>query len=273
MKFSVLMSIYKNERPIYFDKAMQSIWDKQVLKPDEIILVIDGSLTDELELVLSSWINKLDNVLVIVPLKKNLGLGKALNFGLRECSYDFIARMDTDDIALSNRFEKQLKFFENNDVDIIGSYCIEIDELENKRRIRKMPLSHQDIYDNLFANPFIHPSMMFKKSIIEKVGGYDSNLKRRQDYDLWFRCAKENAKFANIGEPLLLYRFTDTTHNKQTFKLMLSQAKIGYIGVKLLNQPYWKALACYIPVFRSLLPNKVQHLIYMILKNFDPRQK
>lgn len=273
MKFSVLMSIYHKENSEYFDRTMQSIWNEQSVKPDEIVLVQDGKLTDDLYIIIEKWKIILGDILKIIPLKQNVGLGNALNIGLKECSYDLVARMDTDDICMPNRFEKQINFFENNDVDIIGSYCIEIDEDENRENLRKMPLNHQDIYDNLFTNPFIHPSMMFKKSIIEKVSGYDKILTRRQDYDLWFKCAKAGAKFANIDEPLLLYRFTNDTHKKQNLNLMLSQAKIGYKGVKLLNQQYWKAIACYVPVVRSLLPNKIQHIIYKVLKKFDPRQK
>lgn len=273
MKFSVLMSIYYKEKPEYFNRAMQSIWNEQSVKPNEIVLVQDGKLTDELYDLIDEWKSKLDEVLKIVPLEQNVGLGNALNIGLKECSYELVARMDTDDICMPGRFEKQIRFFENHDVDIIGSYCIEIDEDNNRGNLRKMPVNHQDIYNNLFTNPFIHPSMMFKKSIIEKVGGYDKTLTRRQDYDLWFKCSKAGAKFANIDESLLLYRFTNDTHKKQNLNLMLSQAKIGFKGVRLLNQPYWKAIACYVPVVRSLLPNKIQHLVYRLLKKFDPRQK
>ena len=273
MNFSVLMSIYHKEKPEYFDRAMQSIWDEQTIKPNEIVLVQDGKLTDDLYKVIEEWKIILDDILKIVPLEQNVGLGNALNIGLKECSSDLVARMDTDDICMPDRFEKQIRFFEDNDVDIVGSYCIEVDEDENRGSLRKMPLTHQDIYNNLFACPLIHPTVMFKKSIIEKVDGYDKALTRRQDYDLWFRCAKAGVKFANIDEPLLLYRFTNDTHKKQNLNLMLSQAKIGFMGVRLLNQPYWKSVACYVPVVRSLLPNKIQHLVYKILKRFDPRQK
>lgn len=273
MKFSVLMSIYYKEKPEYFHRTMQSIWDEQSVKPDEIVLVQDGKLTDELYDLIGKRKYKLGEVLKIVPLEQNVGLGNALNMGLKECSYELVARMDTDDICMRDRFEKQIGFFENNDVDIVGSYCVEVDEEDNRGSLRKMPLTHNDIYDNLFTCPLIHPTVMFKKSVIEKVGGYNKTLTRRQDYDLWFRCAKVGAKFANIDEALLLYRFTNDTHKKQNLNLMLSQAKIGYEGVRLLNQPYWKALACYVPVLRSLLPNKIQHIVYKVLKKFDPRQK
>lgn len=273
MKISVLMSIYKNEKLDYFDNCMKSIWYEQILKPDEIVLVQDGPLNEELYKSIYEWKNKLGDTLKILPLEKNVGLGNALNIGLKECSNELIARMDTDDISLPERFKIQLEYFEKNNVDVLGTYCIEIDENNNQGKLRKMPANHKNIYDNLFTNPFIHPTIMIKKSLLEKIGGYDKTLSRRQDYDLWFKCAKFGANLKNIEKPLIFYRFTNDTHKKQNFKLMLSQAKIGYKGVRLLNQPYWKAIACYVPVIRSLLPNKLQHIIYKVLKKFDPRQK
>lgn len=273
MKISVLMSIYKNEKLDYFDNCMKSIWDEQILKPDEIVLVQDGPLNEDLYQSINKWKNKIGNVFKTISLEKNVGLGNALNIGLEECSNELIARMDTDDVSLPERFKTQLEYFEKNTVDVLGSYCIEIDKDGNQGKLRKMPINHKNIYDNLFTNPFIHPTIMIKRSLLKEIGGYDKTLSRRQDYDLWFKCAKFGANLKNIEKPLILYRFTNDTHKKQNFKAMLSQAKIGYKGVKLLNQPYWKAFACYIPLLRSLLPNKLQHFVYNLLKNFDPRQK
>ena len=273
MKFSVLMSIYHKEKPEYFKKSLESIWDNQSVKPNEIIIVKDGKLTKELDSIIDTMKSALGDILKVVPLKNNVGLAKALNIGIKHCSCDYIARMDTDDISMPERFEKQIETFINNDkLDICGSYAILIDENGIKGDIRKMPVTHEKIYENLFACPFIHPSVMFKKSSIESIGGYNKNLTRRQDYDLWFKCAKNNMQFLNIDEALILYRFTSDTHKRQTFKLMLNQSIIGYKGVLLIRQPYWKALACFIPLIRSLLPNKIQHYIYILMKKLDPRQ-
>lgn len=273
MKFSVLISIYKEESVDYFNSAMESIWDNQLLKPNEIVLVQDGKLTKSLYSSINEWKMKLDNILKIISLDHNVGLGNALNIGLKECSYELVARMDTDDISSSERFKKQVDcFYTDNTLDIIGSFARLIDENGELGDIRRMPIEHESIYDNLFACPFIHPSVMFKKSSIQDVGGYSENLKRRQDYDLWFKCAKANMHFLNIAEPLILYRFTSSTHNRQTFKLMVQQSLIGYRGVHSIGQPYWKALACFVPLIRSLLPIKIQHYFYGIMKKVDPRQ-
>ena len=118
MSFSVLMSIYSKENARYFDRAMTSIWDEQTVKPSEIILVEDGKLTDDLYSSISQWKEKIGSTFRTIPLKKNCGLGMALNIGLKECSYDLIARMDTDDIARFDRFERQLSIFTNTNIDV-----------------------------------------------------------------------------------------------------------------------------------------------------------
>ena len=132
MKFTVLMSIYNKEKPEYFNQCMQSIWDGQILKPSEIVLVQDGPLTDLLNQAVEKWKEKLGDNFKIIPLEKNVGLGKALNVGLSNCSNDLIARMDTDDICLPNRFKDQIDYMLNNpDVDVAGTWTAEIDENNN----------------------------------------------------------------------------------------------------------------------------------------------
>jgi glycosyltransferase involved in cell wall biosynthesis len=126
MNFSVLLSVYKKENPSYLKQALTSIWDEQTLKPDQIVLVKDGALTLELDNVINEWLKKLGSLLTIVELPKNVGLGTALIEGLKYCKYDIVARMDTDDISLPQRFEKQIAFFEQNkDSVIVGSSILE----------------------------------------------------------------------------------------------------------------------------------------------------
>jgi len=208
MRFSVLMSIYYKEKPEYFNRAMQSIWDEQTIKPDEIVLVQDGKLTEELYEIIDKWKNKLDNILKVIPLEENLGLGNALNEGIKHCSYELIARMDADDIALPHRFEKQLQVFENSEIDVCSSWVGEFDNDEKKiLSYRKVPEYHDDIIK--FAKkrtPINHPAVMYKKSVVEKVGGYNKNLRWLQDYHLWARMILNGAKFYNIQESLVNMR-------------------------------------------------------------------
>ena len=108
--FSVLLSIYHRESVDYFDKCMKSIWDRQTLKPSEIVLVVDGWLPESLDAKIVFWKEKLGHVLNIIVLEKNVGTGAAKNVGVSSCSYNYIAVMDTDDISMPDRFQKQVDF-------------------------------------------------------------------------------------------------------------------------------------------------------------------
>jgi glycosyltransferase involved in cell wall biosynthesis len=207
MNFSVLMSIYFKEKPEYFDRAMQSIWDEQTVKPNEIILVQDGELTEDLYKVIANWQDKLQDVLKTIPLKENVGLGDALNEGIKHCSMDLIARMDTDDIAISRRFEKQLKIFENNSIDISSGWVSEFESDEKQIvSFRKLPENHDEIVEYAKRrSPLNHPAVMYKKSAVEKAGGYQKMM-WFEDYYLWARMLLNGSKFHNIQEPLVNMR-------------------------------------------------------------------
>lgn len=239
MKFSVLMSIYHKEKPEYFNRAMISIWDEQTIKPDEIVLVQDGPLTDELYKSIDAWKTKLSDVFKTIALDENVGLGDALNIGIKECSHELIARMDTDDISLPNRFEKQLKVFENSDIDICSSWVSEFDKDEKQiLSYRKLPKKHDEIVS--FAKkrcPINHPAVMYKKSIVEKAGSY-GKFRFAQDYHLWARMIVNAAKFHNIQEPLVhmragygqLERRSGFTYAKNELNLLKEFKKIGFLN-------------------------------------------
>jgi len=207
MNFSILMSIYHKEKPQYFDRAMQSIWDEQSTKPHEIVLVQDGKLTDDLYIIIQKWKNKLTDVLKVISLEQNIGLGDALNKGIKHCSYELIARMDTDDIALPDRFEKQLKIFEDSDIDICSSWVSEFDSDEKEIvSYRKVPENHDEIVNYFkMRNAINHPAVMYKKSVAEKAGGY-KKMMWFEDYYLWTRMILNGAKFYNIQESLVNMR-------------------------------------------------------------------
>src|SRR5690606_29608389 len=258
MTLSVLMCLFKNDSAKHFSLAMDSLWCKQSLKPTQIVLVLDGPLSDELYAEVKLWGEQLVDVIKLIELPENRGLGAALNIGLRHCSNEYVARMDADDIAYPDRFLTQIKFLtENTDIDIVGSYATEVDWNGSTGALRKMPLLHKNIVENLWACPFIHPSVMFRTAKIIAVGNYEPTLRRRQDYELWFRCAYAGLKFANIGQPLLYYRFNQYSHKKQPLALAWEQAKIGYTGSSKLEMPFWKRFACFVPFFRALLPSKI----------------
>jgi glycosyltransferase involved in cell wall biosynthesis len=207
MKFSVLISIYHKEKAEYFNRAMLSIWDEQTIKPNEIILVQDGKLTDELYNIIKIWKDKLGDIFKTILLKENVGLGDALNIGLDKCNYELVARMDTDDISMPERFEKQLQIFKDSNIDICSSWVSEFDNDENQIiSYRKLPEIHKDIVSYMKKrNAINHPAVMYKKSAVLKAGGY-KHMMWFEDYYLWCRMVLSNAEFYNIQEPLVNMR-------------------------------------------------------------------
>lgn len=271
MSFSCLISCYKNDDPIQLSKCLDSLLD-QTLKADEIVFVKDGPLNNNLENILKNYSNKLPFKFIELP--NNLGLGNALNIGLLKCENEIVFRMDTDDICLPNRFEKQYKFMLNNpDIDIVGAWAYDIDKNDEIIGERKYPCSHVEIFKLLWANPLIHPLIGYKKNKIIEIGSYDIKLKRKQDYELWIRSAYNGLKFANVDDFLLKYRFTDTYYKKNSTKLALEQALLGYNGSKMLRLPVFTRLAVFVPVLRSILPKSIIEPAHKLMSKFDPRKK
>lgn len=236
-KFSVLLSLYYKEDPKSLEDSLNSIIN-QSLPASEIVLVKDGPLTEELEQVLDFFSNKNIN-LKIVPLSKNQGLGKALNEGLKYCSYNLIARMDTDDIAKPERFEKQINFFlKNPNIDICSSWIEEFDGTpENILAIKKLPELHNEIAKYAKHRcPINHPTVMYKKEAVLKAGGYSGFP---EDYCLWVKMLMNGAKFYNIQESLLYFRFSNDvikrrggwSYAKADIKSQYSFYKMGFISI------------------------------------------
>ena len=205
-KFSVLMSLYKGEKPEFLRASLDSILS-QTLLPNEILLVKDGLLTHELEKVLSEYTNK-SNIFRFLSFEENRGLGLALRDGVLACSYEYIARMDTDDIAKSDRFEKQLMYLgKHPEIAMVGSWVTEFstDPLKPDT-FTKLPCDHIEIVK--FAkqrNPFRHMTVIYKKSSVLDSGNY-RNFLWFEDYDLWVRMIQKGYKMANIPEVLVNVR-------------------------------------------------------------------
>ncbi len=206
MDFSVLMSVYIKEQPAYLDEALRSIFE-QTLPPDEVVVVKDGLLTDELEQVLNSYEKEKGN-LKIVSLPDNVGLGKALHIGMGYCKNEIIARMDSDDICKSNRFEVQINFMKSHpEISVVGTWVEEFSESKDQiESVRQLPLEHEKLLKFMkWRNPFNHMTVMFRKKDVECVGGYQP-FYLLEDYYLWNRMANGGFQFANIGESLLWAR-------------------------------------------------------------------
>lgn len=207
MQFSVLMSVYYKEKAEYLKLSLESII-KQTLKPNEIILVQDGNLTKELYTVIESYIQKYPDVFKTYALKENQGLGKALNYGLQKCSYEIIARMDTDDIAENNRFELQIKALKNDsELALCGGQIAEFTDDPNEiTSYRQVPIKHKEICKFVKKrNPFNHMTVMFKKHVVQNVGGYQ-HMPYFEDYWLWARMLNAGYKTENIDAVLVKVR-------------------------------------------------------------------
>ncbi len=207
MQFSVLISVYRKENPLFLDKALESIED-QTLLANEIVLVKDGLLTSDLDRVIAHRIEQSEIVYKIIELKENVGLGRALNEGLHHCSYAWAARMDSDDVSLPERFEKQFDYLRKHPgIDILGSWICEFDEVpDNYKYERRVPVSHKDIAKFAkYRNPMNHMTVLFRKKAIEEVGGY-LPMNGFEDYFLWMRMLAQGKTFANHPEVLVAAR-------------------------------------------------------------------
>ena len=264
LKFSVLLSLYHKEKPHYLRQSLDSIFH-QTLLPSEVILVKDGPLTKELDAIVQEYTARFP-ALEVVPLARNQGLGRALNEGLKHCSCDFIARMDTDDMAKPNRFERQIKIFqEHSDLDVVGAWIEEFEgNTTNVISIRRPPENHQDIVCYAKSrNPMNHPVVMFKKKAVMAVGGY-RHFYLFEDYYLWVRMLMNGAKFYNIQESLLSFRFSsDMFKRRGGWKYAMSEyyfqsyiRKIGYISYSRF------AKNIMIRFVARIFPNSVRAILY-----------
>lgn len=267
IKFSVLLSVYKKEKACYLREALKSIYTNQSIKPSEIILVEDGPLTAELYKEIETQKNTLGNILKIIKLDKNSGLGLALQKGILACSNEIIARMDTDDISCYDRFEKQINFLINNpDVDVLGGYMKEfIGDINNVICIKDAPVNNIEKYMK-FRDPVNHPTVILKKSKVLEAGNYQEILLNEDSY-LWRRMLVCGSKFANIPEPLLYFRTSDDTYKRRGgWKYVkaewLLQKKYKELGLISWIE-FWENII--LKTIVRIMPNFTRKLIYLKL--------
>ena len=238
-KISVLMSVYKNDIAQNVKTAVESIIN-QTYRPSQVVIVVDGPVPDETTKTLEE-LKELYSEVEIYPLEQNVGLGNALKDGMTHCVNEIVARMDSDDIAVEDRFEKQIKKFEEDcELSIVGSNIAEfIGDKDNVVSIRSVPEKHEDICKYLKKRcPFNHMTVMFKKSEVEKAGGYLHWFYNEDSY-LWARMYLAGCKFANIPENLVYARINEATFQRRggykyykserdLFKFMYKNRIIGW---------------------------------------------
>ena len=205
VNYSVLMSVYFKEQPNNLRQAMESM-RCQTVPTNDFILVCDGPLTDELNAVINEEQKKFGPVLHVFRLEKNGGLGNALNEGLKICKNDLVARMDSDDISRPYRCEKQMKLFERYpDISLSSGTVSEfVTDPAHPTGKREVPITDEEI--RIYSrkrNPMNHPCVMFKKSAVEKAGGYRETFHLFEDYSLWVRMLMKGYKARNTREVFL----------------------------------------------------------------------
>lgn len=237
---SIIMSVYNKEIPQYLDKSIKSIWDAQIMKPDEIILIEDGPLSDELENIIKKWKEKIKDKMKIIKFHKNMGLGIAMNTALKHAKNNIIARMDSDDIALPARLLKQIDTMNKKNCDVCSTWVAEFKNDENKTyAIKKVPINNNEIRKYAKRrNPINHPAVMFRKEAILNAGGYQ-NMPYFEDYYLWIRVIKMGYEIYNMPEVLLkmrsginmITRRSGANYIKYEMEFIQSAYRIGYFNI------------------------------------------
>ena len=262
---SVLMSIYNKEKPEFLIDCFESLL-KQTVKADEWVIVEDGPLTKELYDILDHYQFENPGLIKRIPLACNRGLGLALREGLPNCKNELVARMDTDDIAREDRFEKQLlKFTQYPSLDICGS---NIDEFENTPdnivAHRIVPSTHEEIVKyQKRRDAFNHVTVMFKKSAVLKAGNYES-CPLMEDTYLWARMIINDAQCCNIDEPLVCVRIGSEMYERRGgwdyFKKYSAGKKMVYQTGYISKFDYYLTLT--IQLIVSLLPRSLRGWLF-----------
>jgi glycosyltransferase involved in cell wall biosynthesis len=195
---SVVLPVYNGEK--YLSKAIDSIL-AQTFSDFEMIIIDDGSTDGSLRLLREY--QKRDARIRLIS-RENRNLATTLNESIDIAHGEWVARMDQDDIALPQRFERQLRWLEKTGADITGSWAKHFGSWD--RRICRRYQSDDAIkMDMLFKSPFVHPTVMMRTKLV-KQERYDKRFEGAEDYDLWVRAAQAGWKMSNVPEVLLLYR-------------------------------------------------------------------
>lgn len=236
---AIAMSVYIEDDLFFLKAAINSLLN-QTYKNITIFIAIDGQLKTEVQDYLNE-LNKQGKVLLLFN-DKNKGLATRLNQlidSIMESNrFDFIARMDADDVCMKNRIAVQVNFLQNQqDISVVGSDVMEIDESGNKLFYKRMESDHSTIITKLIKKcPFNHPTVMFRSNIFEMGSNrYKEELLNTQDYYLWVDLLCQNFKFANINEPLLHFRINNSFHQRRGMKKAMNDFKARVYAMRKLN--------------------------------------
>lgn len=230
---SVLMSVYHSEKAEYLNRSLQSVWDDQSLKPNQIVLIEDGPLGTELHKVIDNWKERLQDVFCIVTNEKNIGLTKSLNKGIQYITSELIARADSDDISMPTRFALQEKFLaEHPDVDILGGAMQEFNEENDCLNVRRYPSTHEQARKYIMkASPLAHPSVMMRKKIFDEGLRYNEEYRTSQDVALWFDALNADYHIANLDDIILHFRQNSSVFKRRGRAKAWNEFKIYIKGI------------------------------------------
>ena len=272
LPFSVSVCVYAGDDSDCFKVAIESIL-KQTIPPSEIVLVVDGPIPQSLDAVVSFY--EKNPIFKVIKLEENQGHGEARRIGLENCSYDFVALMDADDISVPDRFEKQLEFLKNDEtLSIVGGNIAEfIDNVDNIVGYRTVLSEDEAIKEDLKKRcPMNQVTVMFRKKDIAAVGGY-IDWYSEEDYYLWIRMYLAGMRFANLSDVLVNVRVGNEMYRRRGgLRYFKSEAK--------LQKYMWKnqviSFSNFIVniskrlVVQVLLPNWLRGLVF---KKFARKQK
>ena len=263
--FSVLMAVYYKESPQFFDMALKSNLIEQTLLPDEFVLICDGKLTQPLEEVIDKYQKLFPDIFRVYRLEENVGLGRALNFGIEKCSNEWIARADSDDICVETRFEKQIDYIKNNSVDFLSSHIYEFNDDFTKPVTKKtVPVTHDAIVKMAKSrNPLNHMAVMYKKSAVLDAGSY-VHLPYTEDFYLWLRAMVKGYKFGNVDDYLVNARVGNGMVNRRGNKEHLWAWKVQcdfMLENKMINR-YEYCKSIFFERLFIYMPSSLRNIVY-----------
>jgi glycosyltransferase involved in cell wall biosynthesis len=268
-EFAVILSVYRNDRAKYVKRALESIWHIQTVRPSQIVLVIDGPVGEDVLTVITEF-QIACPVLKVVRLPENVGLGNAMQIAIKEVDYEVVARMDSDDISIPERFEQQISFFEkNSQIDVVGGDISEfIGEEDHIVAYRRVPETDQDIKAYMKKRcPLNHVTVMFKKTAVMKAGGYIEQF-WNEDYYLWIRMAQCGAIMANTGTVLVNVRTGKDMYSRRGgIKYFQSELFLQkyMLRAKIINVPTYVDNVVKRWIVQLILPNRLRGWVFRTL--------
>ncbi len=213
--FTLLISTWAGDRPDYLREAFTSTVVAQTRRPAEVVLVQDGPVPSELAAEIARLREASPVPVRHIELETNQGLGPALDAGLQASSHEIVARMDSDDVSVPERFERQLPLIEAG-ADIAGSGLFEfgadIDDVVGRRTPPTDPAEIRRVVR--FRDPFNHPTVVYRRTAVQAAGGY-ADMALMEDYLLFTRMVAGGAVPANLPDPLVFYRVGDGAYARR----------------------------------------------------------